>query len=121
MNSTARGTGSHAAIRGCDPRCLVPSGRRLRHQPLDRCTARCCCTQGRYWDAIALADRLDEIVTDDRVGYCDAQLSAEDRVEIVGLIMALVSPLHIPVLFEETLRGAWDTQNWVPPSCITAA
>jgi hypothetical protein len=74
----------------------------------------------RYWDAIALADRLDEIVTDDRVGYCDAQLSAEDRVEIAGLIMALVSPLHIPVLFEETLRGAWDTQNWVPPSCIVA-
>src|SRR5207247_7376626 len=32
----------------CDPRCLVPSGRRLRHQPLDRCTARCCCTHGRY-------------------------------------------------------------------------
>src|SRR6478752_3100430 len=26
----------------------VPSGRRLRHQPLDRCTARCCCTQGRH-------------------------------------------------------------------------
>src|SRR4029077_14865881 len=23
-------------------------GRRLRHQPLDRCTARCCCTQGRH-------------------------------------------------------------------------
>src|SRR5262249_46484467 len=35
-------------VLGCDPRCLVPSGRRLRHQPLDRCTARCCCAQGRH-------------------------------------------------------------------------
>src|SRR5262249_35925338 len=35
-------------VLGCDPRCLVPSGRKLRHQPLDRCTARCCCAQGRH-------------------------------------------------------------------------
>jgi len=25
-----------------------PSRHRLRHRPLDRCTARCCCTQGRH-------------------------------------------------------------------------
>ena len=35
-------------VLGCDPRCLVPTGRRLCHQPLDRCTARCCCAQGRH-------------------------------------------------------------------------
>src|SRR6476646_9035457 len=35
-------------VLGCDPRCLVPSSRRVRYQPLDRCTARCCCTQGRH-------------------------------------------------------------------------
>ena len=35
-------------VLGCDPRCLVTSRRWLRHQPLDRCTARCCCTQGRH-------------------------------------------------------------------------
>ena len=35
-------------VLGCDPRCLVPTGRRLCHQPLDRCTARCCCPQGRH-------------------------------------------------------------------------
>ena len=35
-------------VLGCDPRCLVPSGRRLCYQPLDRCAARCCCAQGRH-------------------------------------------------------------------------
>ena len=37
-----------ALLPRCDPRCLVPSRHRLRHRPLDRCTARCCCTQGRH-------------------------------------------------------------------------
>jgi transposase len=35
-------------VLGCDPRCLVSSRRRLRHQSLDRCAARCCCTQSRH-------------------------------------------------------------------------
>src|SRR5258705_9773496 len=35
-------------VRGCHPRCVVPSGRRLCHQPLDRCAAGSCCAQGRH-------------------------------------------------------------------------
>ena len=35
-------------VLGRDPRCLVPSGRWLRHQPIDRCAPRRCCAQGRH-------------------------------------------------------------------------
>jgi Transposase DDE domain len=40
--------GTHIIAWAIAGRCLVPSRHRLRHRPLDRCTARCCCTQGRH-------------------------------------------------------------------------
>jgi hypothetical protein len=58
----------------------------------------------RYWLAQDLARVLDNGVTGE-IGMAEA--SPETLIEVRGLVTDLLSPLHIPVLFEETFRGAW--------------